>query len=184
MLVAGVLSAVMAVTLLGANLKLRRRPERTTQDASIADRALRLFLAQTDIACRSCGYNLRALTSDRCPECGMKLKLCLETTRVRLGLWVVCCILASVPAIGGVALIGWTAVKVDWSAALLASWGVVLLIPVAFSMLALRRLIVSQQDFCARPGWRRGLSALYYLLAYPGVLLSASLLLLAVIFLH
>jgi hypothetical protein len=36
---------------------------------------LRSFLAQTDVPCPSCDYNLRGLLSDRCPECNQKLVL-------------------------------------------------------------------------------------------------------------
>ncbi|MGA2499887.1 MAG: hypothetical protein ABSH20_19290 [Tepidisphaeraceae bacterium] len=36
---------------------------------------LRQFLADRDMPCPSCGYNLRSLQSSRCPECGDELKL-------------------------------------------------------------------------------------------------------------
>jgi hypothetical protein len=36
---------------------------------------LRAYLADRDVACPQCGYNLRALTGDTCPECGEKLAL-------------------------------------------------------------------------------------------------------------
>lgn len=34
---------------------------------------LRQFLAERDAHCPQCGYNLRALTSDVCPECGDRI---------------------------------------------------------------------------------------------------------------
>lgn len=46
--------------------------------AVISDRdaeLLRAFLAERDVACPGCGYNVRDLTSKRCPECGLELAL-------------------------------------------------------------------------------------------------------------
>jgi hypothetical protein len=37
--------------------------------------ALRDFLAERDIACPACRYNLRGLTSPNCPECNQPLEL-------------------------------------------------------------------------------------------------------------
>lgn len=39
------------------------------------EEALRNFLCQRDTACPSCGYNLRDLQGQRCPECGSELQL-------------------------------------------------------------------------------------------------------------
>jgi hypothetical protein len=36
---------------------------------------LQAFLTQRDVACPGCGYNLRDLQGQRCPECGNELKL-------------------------------------------------------------------------------------------------------------
>jgi hypothetical protein len=36
---------------------------------------LRAFLAEADVPCPSCDYNLRGLTGDRCPECNQRLVL-------------------------------------------------------------------------------------------------------------
>ena len=36
---------------------------------------LRRFLAKTDVACPGCGYNLRALSKNVCPECGITIRL-------------------------------------------------------------------------------------------------------------
>lgn len=36
---------------------------------------LQAFLAERDAPCPNCGYNLRSLTSDRCPECAESLRL-------------------------------------------------------------------------------------------------------------
>jgi hypothetical protein len=40
-----------------------------------SDPLLRAYLTDRDVACPQCGYNLRALTTDTCPECGEKLAL-------------------------------------------------------------------------------------------------------------
>jgi hypothetical protein len=41
--------------------------------------ALREYLADRDAACPGCGYNLRAVTGETCPECGKPLALSLDT---------------------------------------------------------------------------------------------------------
>ena len=42
---------------------------------SFSARLLRLYLARRDVRCPLCGYNLRNLTSARCPECGEIIEL-------------------------------------------------------------------------------------------------------------
>ena len=45
---------------------------------TVDDRQQRLldeFLAERDVPCPACGYNLRQLTASRCPECGEELRL-------------------------------------------------------------------------------------------------------------
>lgn len=45
---------------------------------------LKTFLAERDAPCPNCGYNLRGLTSDRCPECehGLVLSVGLAEPRI------------------------------------------------------------------------------------------------------
>ena len=49
---------------------------------------LRAHLADRDAACPSCGYNLRALTTDHCPECNQQIVLAIRLAEPRLGLWI------------------------------------------------------------------------------------------------
>lgn len=59
-------------------------------DRSDDSRALECFLANRDAACPACGYNLRGLTAEACPECRHELELQIvpidrpSTRRVRL----------------------------------------------------------------------------------------------------
>jgi hypothetical protein len=46
---------------------------------------LRAFLAERDCACPGCGYNLRMLESNRCPECAMEVQLGVRLAEPRLG---------------------------------------------------------------------------------------------------
>jgi hypothetical protein len=46
---------------------------------------LRAFLADSDTPCPNCAYNLRTLTTDRCPECNEQLTLEARITNPRLG---------------------------------------------------------------------------------------------------
>lgn len=47
--------------------------------------ALRAFLNERDVACPSCGYNLRGLQSPACPECNQALRLQVGLAEPRLG---------------------------------------------------------------------------------------------------
>jgi hypothetical protein len=49
--------------------------------------ALLDFLRDRDVACPLCRYNLRALTSPRCPECGRELRLSVGLVEPRQGAW-------------------------------------------------------------------------------------------------
>lgn len=46
---------------------------------------LRMFLAQGDVPCPSCGYNLRGLAVPHCPECNQELTLRVNLAEPRLG---------------------------------------------------------------------------------------------------
>lgn len=50
---------------------------------------LREYLAQNDCACPGCGYNLRMLESNRCPECAMEVQLGVQLVEARLGALIV-----------------------------------------------------------------------------------------------
>lgn len=45
------------------------------------------YIAHNDVACPVCGYNLRALTTDICPECGQQFRLQIGGPSVRFGLF-------------------------------------------------------------------------------------------------
>lgn len=49
---------------------------------------LAAFLAARDAPCPVCGYNLRSLLTDRCPECGRHLVLAVGTTEPKLGAFI------------------------------------------------------------------------------------------------
>jgi hypothetical protein len=51
--------------------------------ASAADPELFRFIRDRDVDCPGCGYNLRSLTSGRCPECGEELTLGLQLVEPR-----------------------------------------------------------------------------------------------------
>ena len=50
---------------------------------SDAERRLRHYLADQDIGCPKCGYNLRGLEDDSCPECGERAELVLRLADAR-----------------------------------------------------------------------------------------------------
>ena len=48
---------------------------------------LRAWLAQRDVPCPACGYNLRGLPTSVCSECGSPLKLAVAATAARRWSW-------------------------------------------------------------------------------------------------
>lgn len=46
---------------------------------------LTAYLAENDAPCPACGYNLRDLTTDRCPECSQRIVLSLKLQEPRTG---------------------------------------------------------------------------------------------------
>ena len=52
------------------------------------DTMLTSFLAERDISCPGCGYNLRGLTARSCPECNQGLRLMVGLEEPRLGSWI------------------------------------------------------------------------------------------------
>jgi hypothetical protein len=69
---------------------------------------LRSYLAERDIPCPVCGYNLRNLHSDRCPECGRGLMLQVGTTEPRMGAFIT-------GLVGLAAGIGWNSFLLLWT---------------------------------------------------------------------
>src|SRR5436190_1708028 len=56
------------------------------------------FLRERDVACPLCHYNLRGLTSSRCPECGRELELRVGLSEPRQGAWLTAQIAATAAA--------------------------------------------------------------------------------------
>jgi hypothetical protein len=80
---------------------------------------LRNYLATRDAACPSCGYNLRGLSVQACPECNQEIGLRVALTEPRIGLFLV-------------GVVGW---------ALGAGFSLLLLVFVLFSSLKYSRSI-------------------------------------------
>ena len=51
------------------------------------DYFLKSYLAEQDVACPSCGYNLRGLTIRACPECNEALQLRVGLAEPKMKLW-------------------------------------------------------------------------------------------------
>ena len=56
------------------------------------------WLADRDVPCPLCGYNLRGLTGDRCPECGQPLRLSVALAEPYLKPWLTLAASLLVPA--------------------------------------------------------------------------------------
>ncbi len=60
-----------------------------------AETLLKQYLAERDVPCPVCKYNVRSLTTDVCPECGERLGLALKAIDQRYGAWIAALIGAS-----------------------------------------------------------------------------------------
>ncbi len=71
---------------------------------------LKMLLAVRDVPCPVCGYNLRAITSTNCPECGAKLDLRVGSTDLKLGPWLAALLVVGLPLgfLAGAAFLGLT----------------------------------------------------------------------------
>jgi hypothetical protein len=100
-------------------METREAPPTTPDHATEVELAfLREYLSARSIACPMCTYELRGLTSDRCPECGERLVLQVGAAEPRLGSWV-----AGLIGIAGGA--GFHAVLFGWAiiARMSTRWG-------------------------------------------------------------
>lgn len=75
---------------------------------ALSDEAfLRQYLAERSVACPMCAYELRGLTSDRCPECGERLVLQVGAAEPKMAAWVAGLIGLAGGAGFNVVLFGW-----------------------------------------------------------------------------
>lgn len=75
-------------------------------DPSEVDPHLLLFLRGREVPCPGCGYNLRDLTTERCPECGQQLELALRLVEPRQGALIAGLVgLAAGAGLGGLLLV-------------------------------------------------------------------------------
>lgn len=61
---------------------------------------LQIFLADRDVPCPACGYNIRQLQKDTCPECGRPLRLTIGIVGLS-NIWIATLLGAIVPAACG-----------------------------------------------------------------------------------
>jgi len=80
-------------------------PDPAPAALSSEERHLLAYLRDRDAACPLCGYNLRALTLPRCPECGKALKLTVGLVEPFLKAWIACAAATCLSAGTGVFII-------------------------------------------------------------------------------
>jgi hypothetical protein len=151
---------------------LRPSPTETPPD----DTALLLTYLQThDAPCPLCKYNLRNLSTPRCPECGRPLKLTVGLVEQNIRWFILLLISVLLPT--GMGLIGWLAVlrtgleiyNHAGSIEVLALIGFQLSIFPAFAAIILRRKFLRLNDNAQKV--IAGISVLEPLILY-GVLFS------------
>ncbi len=85
-----------------------------TAPDELESQLLKSLLTARDIACPVCGYNLRAIVSANCPECGAKLDLRVGSVDLKLGAWLVALLAVAI----GLGFTSIMAVIYAWRAAL------------------------------------------------------------------
>lgn len=81
-------------------------------------RALEVFVAERDVPCPGCGYNLRGLGGSVCPECGLEVRLGVQLEEPAMGaLMVTLAALFSVVGASGALLLA-----VLWVSAAYGDW--------------------------------------------------------------
>lgn len=78
-------------------------PHEENPDGRVSERDLLLtFIAERDVPCPACGYNLRQLTQPACPECGLTLKLSVGSDTPFKRVWAITLCLNAMIAGAGV----------------------------------------------------------------------------------
>jgi hypothetical protein len=75
--------------------------------------ALIEFLRDRDAWCPACRYNLRGLTTPRCPECGRELRLSVGVTEPFLRAWIMLAVSTCASSALGV-LMAWILFREGW----------------------------------------------------------------------
>ncbi len=104
------------------------------------------FLADNDVTCPRCGYNLRGGASAACPECGDRLQLQVGLENPRMAAYISTLVAASV-GLGGSALFSGLAVNQapsNWWSEISA---ILLLIQLCVSAAALTLLLLMRRRF-------------------------------------
>jgi len=118
------------------------------------DDLLRRFLAGRNVPCPRCGYDLRDLTSGRCPECGDEVELHVGLVEPRMGAYIVTfgalCLGFGASSLLGVFLLVWTSASV-WR----SPFGVVVAIEWVLTGPLLSALVLWRRGFRRLPAWRQ-----------------------------
>ena len=110
--------------------------------ARSSEEALVDYLSDRDAACPLCQYNLRGLTSSRCPECGRALQLTIGLVEPRIGAWLTAVVsMAGAASLGVLALVALVrhGVMADAVVFLIAFFYFIAAIPALLALIVLRR---------------------------------------------
>jgi len=88
------------------------------------------YLANNDAPCPRCRYNLRNLTTNQCPECGLELALQVKGTQPIVKWWIVTLLAHTIPV--GFHLFLFSAVIIH-QFSIWATWDDEMLIPLIFA---------------------------------------------------
>ena len=126
---------------------------------------IKAFLADSDTSCPACGYGLRGVESECCPECGEHIELYLGSDP-KLGPWVVSVSVVVIPLIVsvfweiGAVISAWEDFDYMW-------WLIPPTIGIAVYAVALWWLVRERRKFWAKPRRDQVWSVIRYVLMTP-----------------
>lgn len=150
-------------------------PDPTDLEAS----PLRSYLAERDCPCPNCGYNLRGLAGENCPECNLPLRLSVSLAEPGLGRFLAVLLPLSIVggmfAIGLLIVIAISAARNSWPSRRESDFLITLPIVVATSLLIPAALLIRRSGrswlrTLPRPAARRVVAGAFLAATLPPVI--------------
>lgn len=157
------------------------------------NRGIVVDMADRVLRCPVCNYNLTAITTTKCPECGATLQLRMSSDDLKLGPWVVALLAMAFPlsvvALFSISLVlsfmSLATVGPDRGSRLQVLVLAMLTLGInAYYVIGLLRLIRNRREFWAKPRRKQVRSAVCAILMTPALIVLYVILMLVVWFIR